>query len=111
MATGRLGVQDLTADTDTTVYTVPVGTYAVANVSVTNRNQTSITLRLAMATTSTPIRLLGRGATAAAVGAAARVAWAGELTSLGKQAVESQELEGLHPPERTHALPSMAESR
>jgi hypothetical protein len=54
MATGRLGVQDLTADTDTTVYTVPVGTYAVANVSVTNRNQTSITLRLAMATTSTP---------------------------------------------------------
>ena len=54
MATGRLGVQDLTANTDTTVYTVPVGTYAVANVSVTNRNQTSITLRLAMATTSTP---------------------------------------------------------
>jgi hypothetical protein len=36
------------------VYTVPVGTYAIANVSITNRNQTSITLRLAMATTSTP---------------------------------------------------------
>lgn len=54
MATGRLGVQDLTADTDTTVYTVPVGTYAVANVSITNRNATAITLRLAMATTSTP---------------------------------------------------------
>ena len=54
MATGRLGVQDLTANTDTTVYTVPVGTYAIANVSITNRNATSITLRLAMATTSTP---------------------------------------------------------
>lgn len=54
MATGRLGVQDLTADTDTTVYTVPVGTYAVANVSITNRNSTAITMRLAMATTSTP---------------------------------------------------------
>lgn len=54
MATGRLGVQDLTADTDTTVYTVPVGTYAVANVSITNRNTTAITMRLAMATTSTP---------------------------------------------------------
>ena len=54
MATGRLGVQDLTANTDTTVYTVPVGTYAVANVSITNRNATAITLRLAMATTSTP---------------------------------------------------------
>lgn len=54
MATGRLGVQDLAANTDTTVYTVPVGTYAVANVSVTNRNANAITLRLAMATTSTP---------------------------------------------------------
>jgi len=54
MATGRLGVTDLAVGVDTTVYTVPVGTYAVANVSITNRNQTSITLRLAMATTSTP---------------------------------------------------------
>lgn len=54
MATGRLGVQDLTADTDTTVYTVPVGSYAVANVSITNRNATSISMRLAMATTGTP---------------------------------------------------------
>lgn len=54
MATGRLGVQDLTADTDTTVYTVPVGSYAVANVSITNRNTTSISMKLAMATTGTP---------------------------------------------------------
>ena len=54
MATGRLGVQDLTADTDTTVYTVPVGSYAVANVSITNRNTSSITMKLAMATTGTP---------------------------------------------------------
>jgi hypothetical protein len=54
MATGRLGVQDLVADTDTIVYTVPVGTYAVANISITNRNATSITMRLAMATAGTP---------------------------------------------------------
>ena len=54
MATGRLGVQDLTANTDTTVYTVPVGTYSVANVSITNRNTTSISMKLAMATTATP---------------------------------------------------------
>ena len=54
MATGRLGVQELTASTDTTVYTVPVGTYAVANVSITNRNATSISMKLAMATTATP---------------------------------------------------------
>ena len=45
MATGRLGVQDLTANTDVTVYTVPVGTYAVANVSITNRNATSISMK------------------------------------------------------------------
>lgn len=54
MATGRLGVQDLAANTDTTVYTVPVGTYAIANVSITNRNPTSIQMKLAMATTGTP---------------------------------------------------------
>ena len=54
MATGRLGVQDLLADTDTTVYTVPVGSYAVANVSITNRNTTSISMKLAMATTDVP---------------------------------------------------------
>ena len=54
MATGRLGVQDLTTDTNTTVYTVPVGTYSVANVSITNRNATSISMKLAMATTATP---------------------------------------------------------
>jgi hypothetical protein len=54
MATGRLGVQDLTLNTDTTVYTVPVGTYAVANVSITNRNQNAISMKLAMATTGVP---------------------------------------------------------
>ena len=54
MATGRLGVQDLTLNTDTTVYTVPVGTYAVANVSITNRNEAAISMKLAMATTGTP---------------------------------------------------------
>jgi len=54
MATGRLGNTDIPATTNTTVYTVPVGTYAVANVSLTNRNQTSVSVRVAMATTSSP---------------------------------------------------------
>jgi hypothetical protein len=54
MATGRLGVQALLQDTNTTVYTAPIGTYTIANVSITNRNATSITIRLAMATTATP---------------------------------------------------------
>ena len=54
MATGRLGNVDIPATTNTTAYTVPVGTYAVANISLTNRNATSISLRVAMATTATP---------------------------------------------------------
>ena len=54
MATGRLGNTDIPATTNTTAYTVPVGTYAVANISLTNRNPTSINLRVAMATTATP---------------------------------------------------------
>jgi hypothetical protein len=33
---------------------VPVGTYAVANISLTNRNATSVNIRVAMATTATP---------------------------------------------------------
>jgi|TARA_B110000971_G_C19519990_1_gene281247 hypothetical protein len=54
MATGRLGNVDIPATTNTTAYTVPVGSYAVANVSLTNRNGTSVNIRVAMATTATP---------------------------------------------------------
>lgn len=54
MATGRLGVQAVAATTLTTVYTVPTGYYTVCNVSITNRNTTAITLRVAMATSGTP---------------------------------------------------------
>lgn len=54
MATGRLGVSALPATTNTTVYTVPTGYYSVFNVSITNRNTTSVTVRLAISTTGTP---------------------------------------------------------
>jgi hypothetical protein len=54
MATGRLGNTDLTANSSEVVYTAPVGTYAVANVSITNRNETSISMKMAMAITATP---------------------------------------------------------
>jgi hypothetical protein len=54
MATGRLGVQAIPATTNTTVYTVPVGFYSVCNVSITNRNASAISIRLAMATTASP---------------------------------------------------------
>lgn len=55
MATGRLGAFAIPATTNTTVYTVPTGYYAICNVSVTNRNASStITLRVAMSASGTP---------------------------------------------------------
>lgn len=55
MATGRLATpQQLAATTNTTVYTVPIGYYSVFNVSFTNTGASSVTIRLALATTGTP---------------------------------------------------------
>ena len=54
MATGRLGVSAIPATTLTTVYTVPTGQYTVLNVSITNRNTSAITMRLAISSTATP---------------------------------------------------------
>lgn len=54
MATGRLGVAAIPATTLTTVYTVPAGNYTVFNVSVTNRNTSSVKIRMAMSSSATP---------------------------------------------------------
>jgi hypothetical protein len=55
MATGRLGTLQLTtANTNQTVYTVPTGYYSVFNVSFTNTGSSSVTIKLAMASTATP---------------------------------------------------------
>ena len=54
MATGRLGVSAINATQLTTVYTVPTGQYTVLNVSLTNRNTSDITMRLAISSTATP---------------------------------------------------------
>lgn len=54
MATGRLGVADLSAVTNTTLYTVPADTFSVVTVSICNRSLSSITARIAIASTSTP---------------------------------------------------------
>jgi hypothetical protein len=55
MATGRLASPtQLSATTNTTVYTVPTGYYAVFNVSMTNISTSSVTVRLAMSTSDTP---------------------------------------------------------
>ncbi len=54
MATGRLGAADLSAATNTTLYTVPASTFAVVTVSICNRNATNINARLAVASTASP---------------------------------------------------------
>lgn len=54
MATGRLGTADLSATTNTTVYTCPADTYAVVSVNVCNRAGTSASVRIALTDTGTP---------------------------------------------------------
>lgn len=55
MATGRLGASDLTAATNTLVYTVPTDTFSVVTLSICNRGNQAITVRVAVTTnTSVP---------------------------------------------------------
>ncbi len=54
MASGKLGSADLSATTNTTVYTVPASTVASCTVRFCNRSSSAVTVRLAISTTGTP---------------------------------------------------------
>jgi len=54
MATGRLGVADLSAATNTTLYTVPASTFAVVTLNVVNRGSSAANIRVAIAASATP---------------------------------------------------------
>jgi hypothetical protein len=54
MATGRLGVADLAAATNTTLYTVPAATFSVVSLSLCNRGATTVQIRVAISTSGTP---------------------------------------------------------
>jgi len=54
MPSGRLGASDLAATTNTSVYTVPASTFAVVNLSICNRNATSVTVRVSVSSSGTP---------------------------------------------------------
>jgi hypothetical protein len=54
MATGRLAGEDLSAATNTTVYTCPASTYTVASVNIVNRGSQPTTINLAIADLDTP---------------------------------------------------------
>lgn len=55
MATGRLGVADLTAATNTSVYTVPAGYFSVVSVNICNRSNVAIAVRIAAAAADSPL--------------------------------------------------------
>ena len=54
MANGRLGAADIAATTNTTLYTVPSGKYAVLSLSLCNRNTAVVAVRVALAASDTP---------------------------------------------------------
>lgn len=54
MASGILGSSDLSANSDTTVYTVPADTYSVVTVNFCNRGSNTANIRLATSTGDTP---------------------------------------------------------
>jgi len=54
MATGRLGVADLSAATDTTLYTVPANTFSVVTLNMVNRSASAVTVRVAVSASATP---------------------------------------------------------
>lgn len=54
MASGRLGAFDLTAATLQTVYTCPAGTFTIASISICNRSNSAIGVRIAIADNDTP---------------------------------------------------------
>lgn len=54
MATGRLGASDISAATNTTVYTCPADTYAVIAVNICNRGTNTAAIRVALADADTP---------------------------------------------------------
>jgi hypothetical protein len=54
MATGILGTADLALTTNTALYTVPANTFTVVNITVCNRNNTAVTVRVALSATGTP---------------------------------------------------------
>jgi hypothetical protein len=54
MATGKLGANDLSATTLTTVYTCPAETYAVVSINICNRGSATTGIRIAIADAATP---------------------------------------------------------
>ena len=55
MATGRLGHADLTAATNTSLYTCPTNTFGIVTCSICNRGNAAVSIRIAVASAGTPV--------------------------------------------------------
>lgn len=54
MASGRLGVAEISANTDTVVYTVPAGKLASCNLAIVNRGANGAVVNVAFSSTTSP---------------------------------------------------------
>jgi hypothetical protein len=55
MATGRLGIANITTTAATTVYTVPAATFSVVSVNIVNRSSSATAqIRIAISSSATP---------------------------------------------------------
>ena len=54
MATGRLGASNMSAGSNTSIYTCPADTYAVASLNICNRGNQATSIRIAVADNATP---------------------------------------------------------
>ena len=54
MATGRLGASNMSAGSNTSIYTCPADTYAVASLNICNRGNQATSIRIAVADANTP---------------------------------------------------------
>lgn len=54
MATGRIGAADLLAGTNTVLYTCPSDTFCVASVTLCNRGNSAVAVRIAVADADDP---------------------------------------------------------
>lgn len=55
MASGKLGNANLSATTNTTIYTVPNLMVSTMNINVVNRTSAAITIRLAISANASPV--------------------------------------------------------
>ena len=55
MASGKLGIADLAAATNTTLYTVPVRVVATINASFVNRTAGNVSIQFAISALATPV--------------------------------------------------------